>query len=556
MTDVESIPKVGPSSTNSNASFAFARKCFGDCLRDHAQCQTGKSPPTYPTRLLHIQKGDDTWDGDNIAARLIITNESKPTRPYCSLSHCWGKLQIFKLLKSNMESMKRGIDLKSLPQSFKDAIRMACSLGIQYIWIDSLCIIQDSAADWEREASRMTMVYHWATLNIAATKAVDGSEGLFTTRNWSNLFAVVTMKQNHKMRGFHIIREDYWERTVNDAPLNQRAWVVQERMLSSKTLHFTRDQLIWDCNEMLRFESSELELAAWTSRYSRSLGPKRNYHYLNIEQHGGDADDEWLVAMRKYSTSSLTFRTDKVIALLGLIGHFEQILGNTHYAGFWRESMVYHLSWYTNQAPTASPVARNGCAPSWSWLSFDGQVDVPSAGEFNHKYQNRIQLAEVLSVNIAQYTERGGYVYEGDLVLRAAMTPLVFNEEENSFTLPGQISAPFISEETKISCNLDYIITNTEQTAKFFFIPLWAALAASRTLEFNDHCEIQGLVIRTKQQEHATYERCAHGCLITNLTAPLEGLNTYFQAVEAARLCRQNNHKDDHSMVGGTVKLV
>ena len=115
--------------------------------------------------------------------RLIETKETPPDGPYVSLSHCWGSSQRFKLTTATVGQMKAGFSTSLLSRTFKDAIRATLELGVRYLWIDALCILQDVKSDWSQEALAMADVYQGALCNLAATGSVDGSGGLFHDRN-------------------------------------------------------------------------------------------------------------------------------------------------------------------------------------------------------------------------------------------------------------------------------------------------------------------------------------------------------------------------------------
>ena len=132
-----------------------------------------------PSRLLCI-------DSSSQNGQVYLCHTSRkviPSQPYVTLSHCWGGQPITKLLQYNLETLARAVTLDELPKTFKDAVKLVQHLGISYIWIDALCIIQDSEEDWRRESLLMNKVYRYSTLNIAASDASDSSGGCFFSRD-------------------------------------------------------------------------------------------------------------------------------------------------------------------------------------------------------------------------------------------------------------------------------------------------------------------------------------------------------------------------------------
>jgi hypothetical protein len=153
--------------------------------------------------------------------------------------------------------MLNEIPMTILPQTFRDAISITRRLGVQYLWIDSLCIIQDSEEDWERESSMMGSVYQNGMCNIGATAASNGTVGCFSERD-PLLAQPCRVKIEKDLKKFKLKKGTYnlvpkklWDAGLSEAPLLRRAWVVQERVLTQRMLHFGRNQLFWECNELV-----------------------------------------------------------------------------------------------------------------------------------------------------------------------------------------------------------------------------------------------------------------------------------------------------------------
>jgi hypothetical protein len=164
--------------------------------------------------------------------------------PYVSLSHCWGRVKPLTLTTGTLDQFLHGIDLTLVPATFLDAFKLTRAIGIRFIWIDSLCIIQNSLDDWEHEAGTMLRVYQNAYCNIAATHSRNSSQGLFRSRNPKALFVVLyltgevlngTFEPSHDQWGieiqdlngtFELPNNDQWETDIDDALLNiaERGW--------------------------------------------------------------------------------------------------------------------------------------------------------------------------------------------------------------------------------------------------------------------------------------------------------------------------------------------
>lgn len=191
--------------------------------------------------------------------KLYINKEEAPTSPYAALSHCWGKIPIKCLLSNNLNALTEEISFVELSKTFQEAIILSRYLGIQYLWIDSLCIIQDSVPDWQQESAKMEQVFKNALFTIAATAAPDGNKGCFMDRN--PLRAQVCRVRARALPGsFYNKKTDLYDvgafahlsgDPVLRAPLNTRSWVLQEQYLSNRTIHCTRNQLLWECRELV-----------------------------------------------------------------------------------------------------------------------------------------------------------------------------------------------------------------------------------------------------------------------------------------------------------------
>ncbi len=281
---------------------ALAMKWLTKCDNDHTKCKASRKKDLLPTRLIDI---GDKASGDPYLQITADASETLVGAKYLTLSHCWCNIQIRTLEKANIEDMKKGIVMSSLPQTFQDAIRVTRELGQQYLWIDSLCIIQDSDEDWFQESSRMGDIYSNSYCTISATGAEDGSMGLFLdhkpppaaksslyiSANWDG---EVHRKYEYTGAPNHETKE-MWEREVDSAPLNQRAWVFQERFLSHRNLMFGRNCLFWECDDNRASEIFPDSLPSWmTSTHFKFSGDAALGRVGNIGipyKRAGDSDE-------------------------------------------------------------------------------------------------------------------------------------------------------------------------------------------------------------------------------------------------------------------------
>lgn len=277
-------------STGSDYTTRFVKSCLERCKSYHTKCQSGsKEAPWYPTRLVEIM--------DSGRARVIETSETMPNGTYTTLSHCWGESRMFTATINNIESLKRQIPLLDLPQTFRDALQFSNSIGISYIWIDSICIIQDSMKDWEFESRTMLRVYQHAECNLAAAVSEDSHGGLFSQRDHALLPSGWFESENNitELKGLHcaipqtghadlwdnyVSRSMYWkdefEKEIGLSRLLGRGWIYQERAASNRIVAFGRDQVFWDCSERLESDvlpGYHISLEDWRLHTVKSKSP-------------------------------------------------------------------------------------------------------------------------------------------------------------------------------------------------------------------------------------------------------------------------------------------
>jgi hypothetical protein len=171
---------------------------------------------------------------------------------YVGLSHMWGLFPIPSTLTENIESFRTAIPEALLPPNFRDAVICTRALGIRYLWVDALCIIQDSKEDWEGEAARMEDVFSGAYCILAASRAPDSEAGFLRPRP-DRRYATFKSGLNDSYYVCESI--DDFQRDIIQGDLNSRAWVLQERALARRTIYFAEKQTYFECGEGIRCET-------------------------------------------------------------------------------------------------------------------------------------------------------------------------------------------------------------------------------------------------------------------------------------------------------------
>ena len=309
--------------------------------------------------------------------RLVVTSEEPPKDEdvYVTLSHCWGKAQFLRLEEGSIPEFRRGIALERLPKTFRNAINFARRLGrkVRYIWIDSLCIIQGQSdaqrRDWLQESAKMYEIYKNSYCNISATAAADSEQGLFFDREprelWEDEINLNVdgipghqKAKKHPIKRCSILDLSFWERNVDDAPVNRRAWVLQERLMAPRVLHFCQDQIAWECGELDASESFRDGLPSYRLQGGDVVPGRRLKGMPDSDLHDQDLPiavyQRWKRVVEVYSKTKLTNPGDKLIALSGIAKMMSTEAGETYIAGLWREYLASQLLWRVD------PVYENG----------------------------------------------------------------------------------------------------------------------------------------------------------------------------------------------------
>jgi hypothetical protein len=348
----------------STAGMKLAKEWLEECISPtHAGCQ-GSVETRLPTRVIDLGV-----EGEH--PRLLVTNGTRGK--YVTLSHCWGKVSPLVTTKSTLKKRIAGICVAELPKTFQDAILVTHGLGFRYLWIDSLCIVQDSKEDWDIESSRMQDVYACAIFNISADAALDSTSGLGTWRRLPPGIAVGSPKNGDHVRVrpifdctdssgvSHVPRDEEHLKHV----LDTRAWVLQERMLSPRILHFSEYEMAWECDTCCRCECTVLPRKPAARSFRSILGDSQLSKKAGLKV--------WFDLVGKYSTLNLTRESDKLPAVAGLALRAANYLSKTYLAGLWEEDLPYCLLWYVRRGHLVSARLQE-YVPSWSWASIRGET--------------------------------------------------------------------------------------------------------------------------------------------------------------------------------------
>lgn len=295
---------------------------------------------------------------------------------FVTLSHVWGNNQIFQLRQGNTEDMRRSISFHQLPRVFQDAMYISTELGIKYIWIDSLCIVQDSKEDWVYEARRMGSVYQHAACNIAIPGSRSSSKlgsflkGMAGLQLNPPLFADCVLDfrnigETPPFKGLYVRAEETaLLPSIDASELNHRAWVAQERALSPGIIHFTPETMWWECNHVLANEA--FPTVTIHDEYEQIFRPG-TIRTLTVKSDLQDIYAFWRRFIGHYARTALTYEGDRFPAAIGIARTLSEVINDNFVAGFWEGDLIRSLIMRRRGGIIDIP---NTCrAPSWSWAS-------------------------------------------------------------------------------------------------------------------------------------------------------------------------------------------
>ncbi|UPK95583.1 hypothetical protein LCI18_006518 [Fusarium solani-melongenae] len=452
--------------TSSPATLDLALEWLRSCRGSHAQCNLlfSERKSWQPTRLLDVGDREDYWT----LRTSPIPSESVQ---YMTLSYRWGTRPGLKLLNDNIDAMRQGLPVSQLPRTFQDVVTIARRFSIRYIWIDALCIIQDSELDWEREAPTMRHVYGRSICNIAASAASGPDSGLFRTRDEEavlpgaiELPLLTTGGASEK--NFLLFDKGYWDRHLAGGPLHKRGWVFQECLLAPRVLYFTKNQLMWECfhetkcegfpNGMHHHES--LKDLAWFG------GSERGHDGRHTCARTGEMTLQthvlWNNLLERYTSCDLTLHKDRLPAFSGIADLFAHFTGDEYQAGLWRSKLIDQLIWRVPR-PKPKPQLQQWL-PSWSWASVDGQV---KSANISSEREYLISIIKVKTGNASQGLP--ALASWGSLKLTGALSALrenKFGDNYNDSNASEIINARFYID------NLD--INLEDPTHDFYILPV------------------------------------------------------------------------------------
>lgn len=376
----------------SDACMAVASRWLEECM-----LQSGLAHKNCPKVTLYLMPSRVINVGPADGSKEPYLQDTKgSTGQWVVLSHCWGSTVAMTTTKATLQLRQEKIPLSALPRSFQDAVVITRKLGFVHLWIDSLCIIQDSVDDWNVESGFMGHIYSKAVVCIAAEAALNSSLGVFESSRKGTAARMVEgryISPSTGLSGSLWFQGKSLDNSKSESllsmggPLSQRAWTLQENFLAPRIIRYGKMQLGWSCRS---FRCSEHH----PHFREKCDEPKKLFHFAETRESKEleiikDYDEmvqlEWILEcwykfVNEYMARRLTNEDDRLPAIAGLAKEIGSRTGHSYRAGLWLEDIHIGLLWSTRGR---AKYGGQYAAPSWSWASVSG-FDVAPVYKLEH----------------------------------------------------------------------------------------------------------------------------------------------------------------------------
>jgi Heterokaryon incompatibility protein (HET) len=390
---VRKVSEMPNDSTGSDAACEVASFWLRNCLTSHPNCP--KPGSFLPSRVIDVGPEDGSEDPYVRDTRKYTVPSNK--KLYATLSHCWGNSPMITTTRATLLERSNGIPISTLPKTFRDAVIICRKLGVRYLWIDSLCIVQDDSDDWEHESAHMCDIYQQTYFTICAAHASDSSMGCLVQREGLlyNPFEISFPVSRQGSTGplnlqFHPFSSNQNSKNPGP-PLFSRAWVLQEQVLSPRMLIYESDLLHWECFSMSATERSlnsfsrdrsDLFDSTRKELRRRITNQEKDPWYSSLDEHL-----DWCMTVMEFTHRGMTKSTDRLSAIAGIAGAIQAQSQDKYIAGLWRNHLWRGLLWsipFNTELTTTTDLTvpdtsrhERSVAPSWTWASISSPVVYP-----------------------------------------------------------------------------------------------------------------------------------------------------------------------------------
>lgn len=450
----------------SKSSFDLARGWLQTCLDDHPKCPK-PGLDFMPKRVISISQNKS-----GLSLRLLETEGLRDL--YCALSYCWGGDQKIKATTENLPQMSDGIAFDKLPPTLQDAITTTHGLGIRYLFIDSLCILQDDEEDIHTQVAEMSEIYSEAVVTIIASRA-HGADFTFLHKRQTSLPSLRLADKRYKMSlrcpdgelGSVVVLSSESGAKISSGPLETRAWTLQENLLAARTLDYEDDHTTWRCSTMNNVTDGWLSITEFLQRLGFASVPEvlRPHSVVKATDETEHRDErqelfrQWRRLVDYYAQLQLSFTSDKLPGISAIARRIGSALGDEYIAGIWKSRLPRDLLWDVRDR---NPRPETFRAPSWSWAAIDGDPALISL-------ENKSCILEVLECHTELKNPAAPYggITGGHLVVRGRLRRAVLSGIKGRiFTFAG------MPQSTKVKLATLFHIVEPDREGAEAWIPM------------------------------------------------------------------------------------
>jgi hypothetical protein len=499
------------SDVDSDQAFREISKWLERCVT-HPRC----GPPSesrLPTRVIEVSSAHSPR-----SSRLLSTKglHSK----YAALSYCWGANQLGVTTKANLDCRLLALDVKALSKTIQEAIVTTQRIGLRYLWVDAICIIQDSEEDKATEIQQMCDIYQKAHVTIVAANAADSNQGFLQERPPPGSSVEIPFWSADGRLGSVWMRSEGWYDSDSE-PVNTRGWTLQERLLSPRLVIFASHTIQFQCQQATVNLGDSLHIPSGLGSWrlpSVLIGLSQNTETEELTSEA--AVEAWKDVITLYSQRDLSYDDDKLVALAALAQAFHAHIQVPYLAGLWSGPALPSLLLWEPVSYGKSSTYQAYVAPSWSWAS----LPTPVAFRVGNRLQEMTSVSVDVLSSITTFKHPAlpfGEVSSGSLTLRAHIKPATFvpphglEWKESHGRPPKRPSAPpsgvyfsdFAMPDSNINAKLDSL-------NQFVTMDVVCLVVVSRSYEYDgvQYRAVDGLLIEPMTQPEFTHVYQRVGC--------------------------------------------
>ncbi|KAK0613188.1 heterokaryon incompatibility protein-domain-containing protein [Immersiella caudata] len=347
---------------DSPETMQLARGWLQECVAEHKQCVTSDAAGVGPKRLLRI----DEIDGE-LLLRVVECSDLSTVPHYAALSYCWGGQQTVVLNCENRDAWADGLPASAIPKTIHDACNVTRDLGLNHLWVDSLCIAQSDNQEKLREIAAMGAIYEHAHITISASRAASADEGFLHPRHAPEDLVIPMPYQCNNGQPASILLWFNRQPQFSD-PISRRAWTYQEATLSRRLLTIGSHQTRWNCRAI---PPTTARVDGWTDGNHYVMSGFVDWEAIDTSKRKKHVSArQWKSVVQHYTGRTMSDPGDRLAAISAVAKKLQGDTGGEYLAGLWQHCLPELLMWDASRC-VEPPVYT---APSWSWASMLGQV--------------------------------------------------------------------------------------------------------------------------------------------------------------------------------------